>query len=329
MGILGLEDDDFWADPNKTRDDVIYSLIKANDYGVTIDAPNTADLAARGVLPIAVIHVAREPELLQHCFDNEAILVAARLEDRATLVAPLTEGVPFSPVEGGREGCTMASMRLVDAFTRLDLPTKPATYIFGVILRDRMSNRVEVGIGQRRLGYQDDEIAKFLASQAAPEPPPVWPPPGRPFPDYERRADSPKLPAEPGIELAAPRVVVFGRNQAVLRLSYRLKLRARDYVRRRHSYPDQPPLPAAVLPITLVINGSRDPGPVVLALHVPVEDPQIQGDQAVGHVALNLFDYPPLGRHEETLFVWAFCGELMAGPTLVGVVAEASLPGRY
>lgn len=329
MGILGLDDDDFWTDPHKTRDDVIGSLIKAREFGVTIDAPTTADIAARRMLPIAVIHVAQEPELLQHCFDNEAILVAARLEDRATLVAPLTEGVPFRPVEGGRENAIMASMQVVDAFTRLDLPTKPAKYLFGVILRDRMSNRVEVEVGQRKLGYHDKEVAKFLASQAPPEPPPVWPKPARPFPDYERRVDSPKLPDQPGIELAAPRVVVFGRNQAVLRLSYRLAVRKRDYVRHRHHHLDEPPPPTAVLPLTLVINGSRDPGPVVLAMHVPVDERAIERDQAVGHVALNLFDYPPLGRREETLFVWAFCGEQMAGPALVGIVDESSLPGRY
>jgi hypothetical protein len=328
MGILGLEDDDFWSNPDKTRDDVIHSLIQTRKFGATIDAPSTADIAARRMLPIAVIHVAQEPELLHHSFDNEAILVAARLEDRATLVAPLTEGVPFKPVAGGRANCIMASMQIVDAFTRLDLSIKPANYIFGVILRDRMSNRVEVGVGQQRLGYHDDEVAKFLDAQAPPEPPSVWPPPARPFPDYERRSDSPALPDQPGIELAAPRVVVFGRNQAVLRLSYRLPVRKRDYVRRRH-YPDQPPLPAAVIPITLLINGSRDPGPVVLAMHVPVEERAIDRGVAVGHVSLNLFDYPPLGRHEETLFVWAFCGELMAGPTLVGIVDEGSLPGRY
>lgn len=89
------------------------------------------------------------------------------------------------------------------------------------------------------------------------------------------------------------------------------------------------PRPSAILPITLVILGYVDVAPTVIRLNVPTYDnldPAAPEMVATGHFALDLLANPNIRLTPQTFAIYAFCGEIIAGPQLMATVTEAMLP---
>jgi len=79
----------------------------------------------------------------------------------------------------------------------------------------------------------------------------------------------------------------------------------------------------AIVPITLVLTGSDRPAPVVLPLKLPSYDPvDRNADSAIvsGYFAIDLCKLSDIAAIEQTVFIYAFSGEVMVGPVPIALV---------
>jgi len=193
------------------------------------------------------------------------------------------------------------------------LDWQPSTYVITVLLRDQASNRVRVDLGQQAGAYHDEEVERFLAEQHAKAAAPVVSPkPGKPVPSYAAIEGSPAIPDQVGVVMAGDRVVVQAAGaRAILRGAFRLPVRASELATDG----------SAVVGITLVVNASDQPQSGVLRLDAPAT---VTDGVGTGYFAIDLIA-EGLAAEPQTYFVFAFSGELMAGPTPVALVAESRL----
>ncbi|NVB37668.1 hypothetical protein G6O69_07475 [Pseudenhygromyxa sp. WMMC2535] len=315
---LGLSDDDYWNDPNKTQDAVIDGLWALNRDAIAIGAPAFVSLQARETLPLVVYRGASYRELWALGMLDHGQIVAVDLEHNHAYVGPVIaeeEAVRKKKLNPAEAPAGQGSeSRTAELRGDLGLAWQPSTYVVTVLLREHASNRVRVELGKQAGAYHDEEVAKFIAEQRAqPKAPAVMPAPGNPVPSYGPIEGSPALPEALGIEMAGDRVVVQEPGaRAILRGAFRL-----------------PALPAersadgsAVVGITLVVNASDNPQSGVARLQVPAQE--VREGIATGFFAIDLIA-EGLTSGPQTYFVFAFSGEAMAGPTPVGIVDKSML----
>lgn len=89
------------------------------------------------------------------------------------------------------------------------------------------------------------------------------------------------------------------------------------------------PAARAVIPVTLVGTGAKRPDPLVVPLQVPIYadlDPARLPPTVTGHFALDLLRVPDGYKLlRQTTHLWAFSGDVVAGPFTTAVVAEAEV----
>lgn len=334
-----LQGAEYWSKPFKNVSKLMFEAVTRKRASLTIDAPPDVDFAQRKELPVPVLHVASQRDLAQFRFQDIAVLTGVRLEDGLVKVAQAMVAPPVAsePDDTEHDATTFAGGTYkLDARARLGIPSERGTWLFTLVLRDIVSNRVRARVG-KTADWDDPEVARFLAQQPVPPAPAVAPAPGSPLPGYFAVAASPAVPAEPGIALAAPRVVVTKAGEkAVVAGSLRVAVPPRQITARAEGEPypqvaGKPP--GAIVPVTVIAVSSNksDPVHMVLSMQVPSFDAVpagATGAVVTAHFAFDLFAQRGVQRAAHTYFLYAFCGEHMAGPVPVGLVTEDMLPGK-
>jgi hypothetical protein len=275
---------------------------------VALDREDAPSLAVGATGPMVELHRLR--------MERRAFVVAVDVERGDVFVArPVArDGAPqrLSPPPGFEGGLGPAqwprSAQVVKfAMWERGAAWAPGTYALVAVAADRVSHRVEVVVGRAR------STVDPAAESVAPDSLRVWPPPdpGGQLPHYHPLAESPALPAEPGIALVVPRVVREGR--VPIHGSFRVRLHPRWIVPH-----------GATVPVTLVLTGSEDPRPIVIPLRLPSFD---RVDRAsppttvTGRFAFDLMQLAPLAAAPQTWFLHAFSSDVSTGPVMVAVVA--------
>jgi hypothetical protein len=200
-----------------------------------------------------------------------------------------------------------------------------------VIMRERVSNRCRMKLVEST-SYEDSEVDKFVSEFQSRQdgPPGITPQPAPAIASYERHPRSPEIPKEPGVALAVERVSVLTASPRCLVFgSYRLPMCSQDRVQML-SVPEQPKSPngaavvesgGALVRISLLLTGSVDSAPQILSMKVPSRIiTSGENPLACGHFALDLCKLLKFSGRPQTYFVYAFSGEVMAGPCLAAFV---------
>jgi hypothetical protein len=322
---LGIDDRDFWLEPWRSRAQLEAGVDHATEH-LIFDAPAEVHLdEGRATLPVPVLRIApMAPQYHVERFE-EAVLVATSQRTRqtfaATVVPVATDVFRRVSTEPPREPDGWYSEALVvDARERLELPWgEPDTLWLDLVLRERNLGRTTTRL-TARVEWVDPEAERYLeAERQKARPLPIWPPSGRVLPTYERHARSPALPEGLGITLAAERVVPADYpERCVLWGSYRLPVEPRDRVEAL-AFDTVSRQATAVVPIALLVTGSKDAIPTVWHLAVPSFEPIVDG-VARGHFTLDLQQLANFCMVPQTYFFRAYAGEHSAGPAAVAVV---------
>ncbi len=317
-GLFGLDDDEFWTDPLRNQSDATGRLSDDRVVGPRIDGPRRVALAARTTLPIALAYRESHATFARAPLEDWAVVCAIDPRDgwfaaRKVATDPLPPQArpdPTAPVSRGYASrCEVFDLR-----ERLGVPWRAGPLLVTVIVRDAASNRLRI----EREGGEPAPPAPPLQADA----------PGDPLPSFAPRPDSPAPPAAGGIVVAAERVCEVARP-VVLRGAVRVaapRTGIADAVTGRADVARE-----AVVPVVLLLTSSVSRGVVVHRLAVPVARPRggdAQADGAAwldGAFALDLRTIPGAPTGAETVFVYAFTGEHMHGPTPVGLVTQAQL----
>ena len=351
---LSLSDEQLWGDPVGALGNAIVDRIEVGHTGLEITAPAQVVISGRDTLPIVGLYIASLREAKTAELYEQLLLVAFNPGTQQLLAAtayPPREMLrePLESDDDPGEGLTGMPLHF-DAFERLQIPREPGTWLIELIHRGQVSNRVEVVLLGDPGGYRDEAVEEYLRAQAGRVSPrrtvPAIPQTlGQALPAFDDDAASaPEVPEELGLRLRAPRVFLRREGAAcVLEGSFRLKARTRDLVdEARWPKPDkgrggiydyEPPVPAAVLPVTLLTTGAIAAGPRLTRLELPSFDdfdPEQSADLApstyTARFALDLEALDALMYDPQTCFIYAFAGELRSDPVLVGVVTPDMLP---
>jgi len=354
QGILGIEGGAYWEKNQVSATKQVRQLARAGTPGVHLDAPPEVSVAGRAWLPAYVLYVRTMAETVQIDPEASLLLVAVRHDDNTLYAAralqfdeePADDGgpPPGPPPDTGFLG----ELFCIDVGEQLGLPWERGTVSLYGMLRERLSNRRDVILGNETSDYVDPEVEAFVQERERTWLPetigPVWPPLDRirgaisraldggpaPFPNFRVHADSPSLPEGLGIRMVADRVAESGSGRCVMRGSFRLPCTTLERV------PFDPqtgrplevgaPGATAVMPIHVVGTGTRSAGPIVLRLRVPTfgEAGQAEGTPVTGYFNIDLFELGPMRSKPDTYFFSAFFRDIVTGPVTIGVAPPAS-----
>ncbi|MBN2573172.1 MAG: hypothetical protein JXP73_01280 [Deltaproteobacteria bacterium] len=326
---FNLQGDEYWTKPFKNDRALAERTIFQSQAGLFIDGPPVVDLAVRNTIPIPVFSCLSQKDALAVPLKRYAYLVATRLEDRQTFTGfavPRDKPLPQAPPGAQADESSMVTDNLLpDLKRQVGLGDDPGTYQVVLLLRERASNGVQIGVSKSG-GYADPEVAKFIEKQPLPAPAPVTPAPGTPLPSYRRSDASPELPQTAGIAISAPRVSVLRQGaQVAIAGAFKVPLLKREMTGASPGGQEA----TAIVPITLVAFSS-DPGrfgPFVMKMRVPSYDAIAAADPVgTGYFAIDLLGLPGVQPKAATFFVYAFLGEWMSGPAHVGLVTPDMLP---
>lgn len=348
-GALGLDPEAFWGS-NEAKDAgkpaVMARVVDADWRGLIADAPTSVALASRKTVPILSyfardirddVHLDVARQLLLVGSDHETHEVRVR---RALWSAkPLARKGPPPSADPG-PGATISRFD-IDAAARLDLEGYPGRWTFVLLIREWRSELLEIEFGSAPGGFHDDAAARLIEERrrsSPPPPPAIWPPLparhigvsgsyGRTYPRYAENAQAPAAPTEPGICVEVDRAVVSN-ERCMLRGSFRVPVLPREQVSPRlHEATNERRMPnvgderaKAVVPISLVLTGSQDPGPFIITLQLPAYELDSNG-RALGRFEIDLFELEGMPRAPTTYFLHAFHGPHAVGPLPVGIVS--------
>ena len=311
-GVMGLTADEFWTDPDRTRDEAAELASRSDWRGYAIDAPSVIDLGRRDTLPVVGVRSLSAVDCALHDFQRNAVVVAARLESAEVFVGRAFELKYARPSQRPRRPPPV-TVTITDTFSfelraRLaGLPWGPGTLRVYLLVHDRVAEPIEA----RLVAPAGPDLHAGPVYEAP------WPPPGdgRP-PTYERTAASPAVPAAPGISMVADRVVLNNdRAWCVVQGSFRLPAQSASL----RSAP-------ALVPLTLVLTGAALTDPWTCTVALPSGDvARAPGELVTGCFTLDLFTLPGAPREPGTYHLWAFAGAYIAGPEAVALVPEERL----
>jgi hypothetical protein len=323
---LGLTDADYWDNPFKTRLELENQWLATDQPVLAVGAPSKVGYSQRETLPLLVMRVGQQDAIARLPFQATALVVAQELQRNKTYVnMAVTDerGVPPTPYDGPPLEGKTGEAWLVDVRKQLEMPWQRSELLVSVIIRDTMTQRLRIKIGKG--GYEDPAAEQYLAEQdQKPQPAEVYPRPlkddddGKTLPSYRKQPDSPALPDGLGINLAVPRVIARNPHMRVIvHGSFRLRVLPRERAPGR--------VYSAVVPITLISTGSDLPAPYQFDLHVPIYDQieTVDGEaQVSGYFSFDLQSLANVNVVDQTLFLYAFSGELVTGPVPMALVSR-------
>ncbi len=316
-GPLGLQQTEFWSNPYKTEAEVYQRLSEEDFIGVMIDAPAQVNIEEHQTLPVigcrsASMWQARRANLTRFALITAMQIRTGRLfAGRAQMQRNFSREIPEEDDPG--EGVIMS---LFDLDVRQQLPGllwEPGGYLLTAILQDQVSNRLSVNLvsAQPRVS---DRLVQGLAAT-------VTPPPGDPFPSYRSDKDSLRLPRQAGIDLAIEtRIAVTPEAKCILRGSYRLPLRLQHLTvhQTEELLDSEEPAVPTIIPFTLLLTGSRAPGPLLIPMRIPCYDEMTDdwsSAEVTGTFTVDLFDSEAMGHREPQIYyLYAFSDKVLAGP---------------
>lgn len=334
---FGLQNEEFWSQPWKNISPIQRAMVGGRKDALLMEAPAQANVGERRDVPVLVFQSGAASDISSPPFENVAVLVASRTSDRATFANTAAAGVP--PPTGPQGTSWKGRTFTLNLRDRLDIPWERGTFAVRVLMRERASavRRVEL---VESGAYEDPEVTRFL-EQYRPAPAPVWPTERPTLPSYAADPSTPALPkgAGEGVALAIERVSVAVRGTPlVLRGRFALRVRRgeimpplrEDELSRAgeaSALSDVAPRPTAIIPLTVVITGSKDHTPATVVLRVPTYDEiERAGDVVTGAFAVDLFElgFPAT---EQTHFAWAFAGDVASEPAVFALLSPQSVPG--
>jgi hypothetical protein len=319
---FGLEDEEFWSDPWRTKKAVQRKLMAQGKEAFVIAAPAKVGLDAHRVFPVAVIRVypvgGDNPN-----FEASTIVTGMNLytgELRAALAFDPPAAPRPRPHPNGLPPAMIGEGRIVDLAQRLKLPPMRGDFLITFISLDQVSERQRMKVVET-VAYEDPAVEEFFGQRLATQlgPPKVSPEAhsgARWFPIYEQRLDSPSVPSESGIQIVIERVNLVSAEECILTASFKLPVDKRHIVAKARE--------TAIVPITLLLTGSVDRSPQFVKLHVPSYAPiTSEGGQnfATGHFTLDLCQMANLRTTPQTYFIYAFAGSILTGPIPSAFVA--------
>jgi hypothetical protein len=323
---LGLEDEEFWTDPWRTKKFVQRELMKKNEDTFLIGTPGKVGLDAHQSFPLAVIRVSRLGGRPKVDFGGSAIVTAIDLytsELSAALAFDAPETASPAPAGDGGPPAMIGEGYIVDLAELLRIPAIRGDYLVTIICLDRVSNRSRMKLVETT-GYEDPAVEQFFKEHLVSRrgPPRVVPEANSGpsyLPVYVERDDSPAIPSEVGIRMVVSRVNLISTTECILTGSYRLPV-AGPHIVERSILPSNEPSRArretCIVPITLLLTGSVHPSPKLLRLAVPSFRPlTTAGNEtiATGYFTLDLCQMANLTT-PQTYFIYAFAGPILAGP---------------
>lgn len=335
---FGLAGDEYWTNPWKNIAAVAREKVMASEAALIADAPSAVTPNAQKSLPFLVLDVNDRVQMAQAAFKGAGIIAAQRLDTNElravkafTRDSARSSADEVSPGFAARENS--ADLIRIGAVNT----SSPGSYLLSAIVRDRVSNRVPMKVGQPAAAFNDAEVAKFLAAQRAKLPASTVRPEEGDSAIYGDAANCPPVPEKEGIALAAERVVVLDNDsKAFVNASFRLPLFVNDVVADPSKIPDGVKKRVAtrgpctgIVGISLLVVGADDSVPRVIRLDVPVFA-KIEGTPerplGVGHFKFDLFSNEQILLSPQTYFIYAFSHEFMAGPIACAIVPESALP---
>lgn len=350
-GALGLSPDAFWgtiAAKSAAKPAVMDRVLDHGWRGLIADAPTSVALASRKTVPIIGYFVRDIRDDVHIDLHRQLLIVGSDHVTHQVRVGPaLWSEKPLArkgppPAGDPGPGATI-SMLDIDAAARLSLEGYPGRWTFTLLIREWRSELLEVEFGPAPGSFHDDAVARLIEERrrANPPPPPaIWPPHpqrhislsatyGGLYPRYGDKAQALEVPAEPGIRVEVDRAVV-STERCILRGSFRVPVLPREQVSPRpydtgrgvsERMPDVGDERAkAVVPVSLVLTATHDPGPFVITLQVPAYELDPNG-LALGRFELDLFELSAMPRAATTYFLHAFHGPHAVGPLPIGVVS--------
>lgn len=333
QGALKLTDEEFFTAPLKTRKATLDPLLGAGVEALIADAPRKVSIDVRDTLPMVVVRAGSFGAVASAPVSRAGIVVATDLETgqvRAEMaVQPPEKSVQPDEPREAPEGAMAGETKVVDLRKRLDLPWRPSRYAVALILREQISDPLEVLLDSSPGGYKDPEVEKHRKAALGKAPLPAV----HPAPDqtvrYRNVAGAPELSAA-GLALSAPRVrKASEKGPLLLTGSFRVEVPAHlvvkksEHTKALEAQLGEAGLPSALVPITFVITGSKIPQPEIWHTVLPAWgaiDPK--KPVAAGSFAIDLNAAANFSEPLQTLFVYAFCGAHRFGPLPIAIVDE-------
>lgn len=334
---LGLKDEEFWTDPYRTRAEIETPIMKKGAEAMLLGAPAQVPMDAHDTLPVVVIRAATLKTMAKLGLRRNALVTAINLDSNVAYaelamnqdVGKLPPIDPDAPLEGMGGEAYEFDLREI-----LRIPWKTSEYLVAFIVRDQITNRARVKIVNTLGGYKDGEVEKFIDEYKKTARPvfKAYPPPGDPFPNYRQQKNSVGIPKEEGFEIQVERVNVIRKpGSYIMRGSFRLPIKENQIVPPPPEIPGEtvPAKPVtALVPINLVLTGSKIAAPFVWRITVPSYEPVERSDSklvATGYFAVDLSQLGPVNSIAQTMFIYGFSGEAMVGPIPMAFIDQASL----
>lgn len=351
-GLFGLDDAEFWTNPWKNGEALHEKHVLDANYGLFLDAPKSVQPADRTTIPCPILYAAAKKDAFKVLVREQTRLVVTRLEDRAIFVdqaiVPPDDARPLPKI--GKDSMDPTSEKHSTDLAKLRILDEPGTYQAVLLLGSQASNVVRTVVERPRIDSKDPEVIKFLEARRTPKPVPPPPAPspdllGEPTPAGPRKPvpGAPPAPSPEGIALAAKERVVLVEDgaQVVVQGSYALKVLPKYDAVPPPPAPPEPgkpapeplpdygtPRPQAVITITLVVVGEKNPAHMLVPVRLPLyagvgaEPSVIQGS-----FAIDLLARQRSLRQPDTYTVYAFCGDVWTPvPIQVSTVTQAMLP---
>jgi hypothetical protein len=333
-GVMGIPDEAFWENVGAHRASAIERAEAMDFVGHALDAPRTVDLSLRDTLPVVLLRRVPASVCAAHDLTRDALLVAVERTTSEVFVGRAFEPKYLPPSPTPRRP-PPPSVTVADAFVfelRERIPTfpwAPGSYVLYLLVDDVATEGVRVRL----------TVPRGPSLRAAPLLDAPWPPPGtRPLPRYTPTGASPAIPVSPGVSLRCdPVVILQPQVWCVLEGAFHLRVVSDNEQDERDTAwsDDEHTTRRTMIDVGLATQESQVFTPLTLVLTGPGLDPPwhrtltlpatLQGDAMTGHFALDLFAFPEFPRGPGNYYLWAFAGDVVAGPEPLALVTEDRL----
>ena len=331
--FFDLTGGEYWTAPWKNLKKIAWDAMVKGTPEFCIDGPEFVPLDERKTLPLLAFQSGTTADLAKTRLEELAVVTLVNLGENRLLAQrlprPTAPPAPAAPASPGF-ACLEFKLELTELF---NLPWERSSYVATVVIRDQATNRVLMQLGSSPTGYADPEVERFLEAQRAKKPPRLLnPPAGAAIVRHGRHEGSVPPPGEAGIEMRVERVLVARPDaSAWLEVGFRLPVSKTDVLpppQTPSAEKDAHPVSALAV-VSLLIFGSVSNLPRVFQLVVPSFE-KVEGGAdapvARGEFAVDIAKLANLAKEPQTFFVYAFSGEVMAGPAVVAFVDERLLP---